>query len=99
MPHVYGDALTDGMICAGSLDEGVDSCDGDSGGPLACLYNGTTSTPPKPMTNRFLAGAFTLYGITSWGQHCGYANKPGVYVKVAHYRKWIDDTFRKYSTN
>ncbi|RZC41899.1 neurotrypsin-like [Asbolus verrucosus] len=81
MPHVYGDALTEGMICAGSLDEGTDSCDGDSGGPLACLHN----------------GVFTLYGITSWGQHCGYANKPGVYVKVAHYRNWIDDNFHKHS--
>ncbi|KAJ3652129.1 hypothetical protein Zmor_018121 [Zophobas morio] len=81
MPHVYGEALTEGMICAGSLDEGIDSCDGDSGGPLACLDT----------------GVFTLYGITSWGQHCGYANKPGVYVKVAHYKKWIDDNFKKYS--
>ncbi|XP_044764344.1 uncharacterized protein LOC123320918 [Coccinella septempunctata] len=79
MPHVYGDSLTDGMFCAGHLDGGTDACDGDSGGPLACLDN----------------GLFTLYGITSWGHRCGYANKPGVYVKVAHYRKWIDDTMRK----
>ncbi|XP_044261620.1 uncharacterized protein LOC123009400 [Tribolium madens] len=83
MPHVYGDALTEGMICAGSLDEGIDSCDGDSGGPLACLYD----------------GVFTLYGITSWGQHCGYANKPGVYVKIAHYKRWIDENFHKHSLN
>ncbi|CAL7933954.1 unnamed protein product [Xylocopa violacea] len=73
--HVYGaGAISDGMFCAGYLDEGVDTCDGDSGGPLACLHN----------------GAFTLYGLTSWGQHCGRANKPGVYVRVSHYRQWID---------
>ncbi|KAK4878723.1 hypothetical protein RN001_011229 [Aquatica leii] len=75
MPHVYGDTITDGMVCAGSLDEGADACEGDSGGPLACLYD----------------GYFTLFGLTSWGHHCGHANKPGVYVRVAHYRKWIDD--------
>lgn len=41
-----------------------------------------------------LLGAFTLYGITSWGQHCGKANKPGVYVRVAHYRRWIDQKIK-----
>ncbi|XP_028142501.1 uncharacterized protein LOC114336349 isoform X1 [Diabrotica virgifera virgifera] len=81
MPHVYGDVLTNGMFCAGSMDGAMDACDGDSGGPLACLDQ----------------GVFTLYGITSWGMHCGYANKPGVYVKVGHYRKWIDDTIEKHS--
>ncbi|XP_045465990.1 uncharacterized protein LOC123674890 [Harmonia axyridis] len=79
MPHVYGNSLTDGMFCAGHLNGGTDACDGDSGGPLACLDH----------------GLFTLYGITSWGHRCGFANKPGVYVKVAHYRKWIDDTIKK----
>ncbi|XP_037905161.1 uncharacterized protein LOC119647912 isoform X2 [Hermetia illucens] len=74
-PYVYGNAITDGMFCAGYLDEGVDACDGDSGGPLAC------TTPDGE----------TLFGIISWGQHCGQANKPGVYVKVAHYLDWIMD--------
>ncbi|CAG9815213.1 unnamed protein product [Phaedon cochleariae] len=81
MPHIYGDSIADGMICAGFLDGGVDACDGDSGGPLACLDQ----------------GVFTLYGLTSWGQHCGHANKPGVYVKVAHYRAWIEDIIQKHS--
>ncbi|XP_076238933.1 uncharacterized protein LOC143182076 [Calliopsis andreniformis] len=78
--HVYGEgAISDGMVCAGYLDEdGIDTCDGDSGGPLACVNN----------------GAFTLYGITSWGQHCGRANKPGVYVRVSYYRRWIDQKIR-----
>nr|CAI5829393.1 unnamed protein product [Callosobruchus analis] len=69
MPHIYDSALTDGMICAGLLDGGVDSCDGDSGGPLACLNQ----------------GFFTLYGITSWGHRCGFANKPGVYTMDRKY--------------
>lgn len=73
-PGVYGEAITEGMFCAGSLDKGVDACDGDSGGPLVCEVNGVN----------------TLYGIISWGQHCGFVNKPGVYVKVAHYIDWIE---------
>ncbi|XP_023316402.1 uncharacterized protein LOC106653221 isoform X1 [Trichogramma pretiosum] len=76
---VYGAAITDGMICAGHLEGGPDTCDGDSGGPLACQFN----------------GAFTLYGLTSWGEQCGRANRPGVYVRIAHYRKWIDQKIRQ----
>ncbi|XP_068085129.1 uncharacterized protein [Anabrus simplex] len=72
---VYGaNAITEGMFCAGHLDGGADACQGDSGGPLVCLYN----------------GAFTLFGITSWGHGCGRANKPGVYSNISFYRPWID---------
>ncbi|XP_037937800.1 uncharacterized protein LOC119671297 isoform X2 [Teleopsis dalmanni] len=72
-PHVYGNSLTAGMFCAGTLDESVDACDGDSGGPLVCSDE----------------DGETLYGIISWGQHCGYINKPGVYVRVEKYIDWI----------
>ncbi|XP_023031907.1 uncharacterized protein LOC6643128 isoform X2 [Drosophila willistoni] len=71
--NVYGDAMTDGMFCAGSMDESVDACEGDSGGPLVCSDE----------------DGETLYGIISWGQHCGYQNRPGVYVRVCHYIDWI----------
>ncbi|XP_054086294.1 uncharacterized protein LOC105212916 isoform X2 [Zeugodacus cucurbitae] len=71
--HVYGSSLTEGMFCAGYMDESVDACDGDSGGPLICHDE----------------DGETLYGIISWGQHCGYANKPGVYVRVEKYVDWI----------
>ncbi|XP_020714977.1 uncharacterized protein LOC101463243 isoform X2 [Ceratitis capitata] len=71
--HVYGGSMTEGMFCAGYMDESVDACDGDSGGPLICHDD----------------DGETLYGIISWGQHCGYANKPGVYVRVEKYVDWI----------
>lgn len=43
---IYGEAIMDGMFCAGNLDnhlasgQGVDACDGDSGGPFVCQDNG-----------------------------------------------------------
>ncbi|KAM7357570.1 uncharacterized protein ACRADG_002858 isoform 3-T3 [Cochliomyia hominivorax] len=71
--NVYANAMTEGMFCAGFLNESADACDGDSGGPLVCSDE----------------GGETLYGIISWGQHCGYANHPGVYVRVEKYIDWI----------
>ncbi|XP_016973150.1 uncharacterized protein LOC108040261 isoform X3 [Drosophila rhopaloa] len=71
--NVYGSAMSEGMFCAGSMDESVDACEGDSGGPLVCSDD----------------DGETLYGLISWGQHCGYKNRPGVYVRVNHYIDWI----------
>lgn len=78
-PEVYGNNVTDGMLCAGTLDGGVDACEGDSGGPLVCTSE----------------RGHTLYGIISWGFHCGYVNKPGVYVKVSHYLDWIEQKLKQ----
>ncbi|XP_039149703.1 uncharacterized protein LOC6737381 isoform X2 [Drosophila simulans] len=71
--NVYGSAMSEGMFCAGSMDESVDACEGDSGGPLVCSDD----------------DGETLYGLISWGQHCGFKNRPGVYVRVNHYIDWI----------
>ncbi|XP_033158156.1 uncharacterized protein LOC117139728 isoform X2 [Drosophila mauritiana] len=73
--NVYGSAMSEGMFCAGSMDESVDACEGDSGGPLVCSDD----------------DGETLYGLISWGQHCGFKNRPGVYVRVNHYIDWIYD--------
>ncbi|CBY10554.1 unnamed protein product [Oikopleura dioica] len=62
-------------ICAGRVDGSVDSCHGDSGGPLMC-YRGKTSQP-----------RWTIEGIVSWGAgFCGAAGSPGVYQEFLFYK-------------
>ncbi len=68
-PSFYGsdfDPAT--MVCAGSLNGGVDSCFGDSGGPLEAPLQGA---------------GYRLIGITGWGDGCARADAPGVYTRVA----------------
>nr|XP_010340864.2 transmembrane protease serine 11G-like [Saimiri boliviensis boliviensis] len=72
--HVYGGAVSSGMICAGFLTGKQDACKGDSGGPLVIARDRNT---------------WYLVGIVSWGIDCGKENKPGIYTKVTHYRDWI----------
>jgi secreted trypsin-like serine protease len=56
------------MVCAGYLEGGVDTCNGDSGGPLESPLEG---------------GGYRLAGITSWGFGCAEPNAPGVYTRIA----------------
>lgn len=51
---------------------------GDSGGPLVVL---------EPST-----GAYTLIGLTSWGDGCAARRSAGVWAEVSHVRSWIDQT-------
>ena len=64
------------MVCAG--EAGLDSCVGDSGGPLFGIENGVP----------------IQVGITSWGQGCAKKRFPGVYTEVnsPEIRDWIDET-------
>ena len=56
---------------------GRDSCDGDSGGPLGVQLPRGTDT------------AWHLAGVVSWGIGCGERDQPGVMVRLAKYKQWI----------
>lgn len=71
-----GNRIEAGMMCA--VNEGKDSCGGDSGGPLF-LEGSSTS-------------ADELVGIVSWGISCADEDYPGVYTRVSYYYDWIVDT-------
>ncbi|KAJ6668614.1 hypothetical protein lerEdw1_012096 [Lerista edwardsae] len=71
--------ISDKMLCAGYRAGGMDACKGDSGGPLACKHEDT----------------WYLVGITSWGEGCGQALKPGVYSKVMMFSDWFEDQMAK----
>lgn len=72
--QAYGSMLQDGMTCAGYVDGGMDSCSGDSGGPLMVPDN---------------AGGMKLAGVVSWGRGCARANAYGIYSNVPFFTGWI----------
>lgn len=72
----YAGAIGDGMLCAGFPADPKDSCQGDSGSPLA-VGDG--------IGNRYLVG------VASWGEGCSRPMKFGVYTRVAKYVPWIEE--------
>lgn len=75
---VYHDyTITKNMFCAGHKRGRVDTCAGDSGGPLLCKDTTKENSP------------WTIFGITSFGDGCGKKNKFGIYTKLPNYVDWI----------
>lgn len=70
--------ITSHMLCA-SLPS-LDSCSGDSGGPLFFCSGGPC----------------TQVGIVSWGIGCAKARYPGVYTRVTSVLPWIKKIVSKY---
>ena len=69
-----------GQFCAGG-EAGIDSCRGDSGGPLMQI---------EPRANSRESRTWVVVGIVSFGPTpCGRENWPGVYSKVSDYKSWI----------
>jgi len=64
------------MICAGYDSGIVDSCQGNSGGPLVA---------------RDFAGRVYQIGIVSHGESCGVRRAPAVYTRVSAFRSFVED--------
>jgi secreted trypsin-like serine protease len=68
MARAYGKRFSaTSMLGAGLPKGGRDTCSGDSGGPLVAATR----------------ASWWLVGVTSWGDGCGRAGKPGIYARVA----------------
>lgn len=76
-PHVHAGRVTSRMVAAGYAAGQIDTCPGDSGGPLL-----VASTEP---------GRWLLAGVTSWGYGCGDPNSYGVYTRASSFRPWLRD--------
>jgi len=79
----YGDELeSHHVICAGYKEGRIDSCAGDSGGPLLVERD----------------NKWHVYGVTSFGDECGKEGKYGIYSKTSAYVDWVKKIVVKYTS-
>ena len=78
-PAAYNKKLPKRSLCAGYDEGGKDTCQNDSGGPLAC-YEGDK---------------WVLRGVTNSGIKCALPNKYGIYAQVSKYVSWISKEMDK----
>ncbi|NXE71605.1 ACRO protein, partial [Calcarius ornatus] len=71
----YGGAVHPQDLCAGYPQGGIDTCQGDMGGPLVCKDN--------------VQENFWLVGLASWGRGCTRARRPGIFTSTQHFHSWI----------
>ena len=58
---------------------------GDSGGPLIAMHKYDNAIDDDDIY-------WVIHGITSGGNGCANVNEPGIYTKVSHFAKWIEET-------
>merc|ERR1719436_1416623 len=104
----YESVLKDTMFCAGRPGGKVDSCKGDSGGPL--IVGGTSSSIEEEndyfdydlstlgaerATSTTDSNIAIIYGIVSLGpKRCGRPKVSGVYTRVTKYLPWISSLMK-----
>jgi len=74
-PQSYNGAISANQVCAGYAEGGIDSCSGDSGGPLFIVENGQQ----------------IQVGITGFGDGCASPLFYGIYTNVSHFIPWLSN--------
>uniref|UniRef100_A0A4W6ECT9 Transmembrane serine protease 4a n=1 Tax=Lates calcarifer TaxID=8187 RepID=A0A4W6ECT9_LATCA len=83
-PTVYGNAVTQRMICAGFMEGKVDACQ--------VTYSGVPwYTSPR--------SRWHLLGVVSWGVGCARERRPGVYCNVEEMLNWIHTVIEVQNTD
>ncbi|CAD7703549.1 unnamed protein product [Ostreobium quekettii] len=84
--RLWGRSISNKVLCAFGF-KGDEICEGDSGGPLVRLFApGGNVTAGRPSLD-------VVVGIASYREEtarCGESKLPGVFTRLASFRKWID---------